>query len=240
MSKKTLGRSSLHLRTEAYHKRMSRLRDERYSFRDIDEFFPEARDDLVRLSFDDRTAQGVETYLKYDTGNKLSWWFSYVLSESKDDVADIHYQGALVKRTGELPRAWDQRHTLNVDANYRLSPKWHFNITGQFRSGWPDTEFTVRRIAREDGSFAYYQDRGVFRGSRVPSYQRLDARINRHFQTSGGRGTVFLHIINLYNHENVIRYDHDIADETTETFRPLIEAEPWFGITPFLGVSWEL
>ena len=232
--------NGLHLRTEGYYKRMSRLRDEHYSFRDIDEFFPEARDDLVRLSFNDRTAKGIESYLKYDTGNKLSWWLSYVLSESQDDVKEIHYDGALVKRTGELPRAWDQRHTLNIDANYRLSEKWHFNLTGQFRSGWPDTEFTVRRIEREDGSFAYYQDRGVFRGSRVPSYQRLDARINRHFQTSRGKSSVFLHVINLYNHENIIRYDHDIADETAESFRPLIEAEPWFGITPFLGMTWEL
>ena len=235
-----LFQNGLHFRAEGYHKRMSDLRDEYYSFRDIDEFFPEARDDLVRLSLRETTATGIETYLKYDTGNKLSWWLSYVLSEAQDDVAEIHYDGRLVKRTGELPRAWDQRHTVNVDANYRHSEKWHFNIAWQYRSGWPNTDFTVKRIQRDDGSFAYYQDRGEFRGSRVPSYQRLDARINRHFHSPSGRCSVFLHIINLYNHENVIRYDHDIAEEDAEGFRPLIEGEPWFGITPFLGVSWQL
>ena len=234
-----LFQNGLSLRAGAYHKRMSNLQDEYYSFHDIDEFFPEARDDLVRLSLDGRTARGIETYLKYDTGNRLSWWLSYVLSEATDDVAEIDYEGTLIKKTGELPRAWDQRHTLNIDANYRLNEAWQFNVAGQYRTGWPDTKFSVGRIQREDGSFAYYQKRGVFRGSRVPFYQRLDLRINRSFQTARGRSAVFLHIINILNHENIIRYDHDIADANEESFRPLIESEAWFGLIPFLGVSWE-
>lgn len=129
---------------------------------------------------------------------------------------------------------------MNIDANYRLNKKWHFNVAGQYHTGWPNTDFTVQRIGREDGTFAYYHDHGLFRGSRVPAYQRLDARVNRHFFTSRGKIAVFLHIINLYNHENVIRYDHDIRQETPDTFRAEIEPETWFGIMPFLGVSWEL
>jgi len=232
-------RNGLSLRAGGYHKRMSKLQDEYYSFHDIDEFFPEARDDLVRLSLNGGTSRGIETYLKYDTGNRLSWWFSYVLSEATDDVAEIHYDGSLEKKTGDLPRAWDQRHTLNIDANYRRSDAWHFNVTWKQRTGWPNTDFTVRRLQREDGSFAYYQKRGVFRGTRVPSYQRLDARINRHFYTSRGKISVFLHIINLLNHKNVIRYDHDLAEESAEIFRAKIERESWFGLTPFIGMSWE-
>ena len=232
-------RNGLSLRSGAYHKRMTKLQDEYYSFHDIDEFFPEARSDLVRLSLKDGTSRGIETYLKYDTGNKLSWWLSYVLSESTDDVAEIHFDGSLIKKTGELPRAWDQRHTLNIDANYRLSDAWHFNVTWKQRSGWPNTDFEVGRLQREDGTFAYYQQRGVFRGTRVPSYQRFDARINRHFYTSRGKTSVFLHVINLLNHENVIRYDHDLAEESAETFRADIESEAWFGRIPFIGMSWE-
>ena len=128
--------NGLSLRAGTYHKRMSKLQDEYYSFHDIDELFPEARDDLVRLSLDGSTSRGIETYLKYDTGNRLSWWLSYVLSEATDDVTDIHYEGTLVKKTGELPRAWDQRHTLNIDANYRLSEAWQFNAAWQHRTGW--------------------------------------------------------------------------------------------------------
>jgi outer membrane receptor protein involved in Fe transport len=231
--------NGLHFRAEGYYKKMSNLRDEYYSFRDIDEFFPEARDDLVRLSLNKATSRGIELFLKYDTGNKFSWWLSYVLSDAKDDVADIHYDGSLEKRTGMLPRAWDQRHTVNIDANYRLNKKWHFNFAWRYRTGWPSTDFTVQRIQRANGSFAYYHDRGVFRGSRVPSYQRLDARINRHFHTSRGKISVFLHVINLYNHENVIRYDHEILESNPDTFRAEIVPETWFSITPFAGFSWE-
>ena len=232
-------RNGLSLRSGAYHKGMSKLQDEYYSFHDIDEFFPEARSDLVRLSLKEGTSRGIETYLKYDTGNKLSWWLSYVLSEVTDDVGEIHFDGSLIKKTGELPRAWDQRHTLNIDANYRLSDAWHFNATWKQRTGWPNTDFEVRRLQREDGTFAYYQKRGVFRGTRVPSYQRLDARINRHFYTSRGKTSIFLHVINLLNHENVIRYDHDLAEESAESFRADIESEAWFGLIPFIGMSWE-
>jgi len=58
--------NGLHFRAEAYHKRISDLQDTYYTFRDIDEFFPEARDDLIQLSFNKTTAQGIELYLKYD------------------------------------------------------------------------------------------------------------------------------------------------------------------------------
>lgn len=231
--------NGLHFRAEGYYKRMSDLRDEYYSFRDIDEFFPEGRDDLIKLSFERATTRGVELYLKYDTGNKFSWWLSYVLSDAKDDITEIQYDGPLVKQIGTHPRIWDQRHTVNLDANYRLNKKWHFNFAWQFRTGWPATDFQVKRIQREDGSFAYYHDFGVFRGTRYPSYQRLDARINRYFYSSKGKITVFLHIINLYNHENISSYDHEIAEQNADSFRARIESETFFGILPFVGVSWE-
>ena len=150
--------NGLSLRAGGYHKRMSKLQDEYYSFHDIDEFFPEARDDLVQLSLHGGTSRGIETYLKYDTGNRLSWWFSYVLSEATDDLAEIHYDGILEKKTGDLPRAWDQRHTFNIDVNYRLNDAWHFNVTWKQRTGWPNIDFTVGRLQREDGSFAYYRN----------------------------------------------------------------------------------
>lgn len=232
-------RDGLHFRAEAYQKKMTNLRDEYYSFRDIDEFFPEARDDLIQLKLNEAHAKGLEFLLKHDTGNMLSWWLSYVLSEATDDVADIVYGGSLEKRTGTLPRAWDQTHTLNLDANYRLNEKWQFNFAWKYRTGWPNTDFTVKRLQRPEGTWAYYHDRGEFRGTRVPSYQRLDARVNRHFYTSKGKISVFLQIINLYNHENVIRYDHDILEQNADTFKAEISPEAWFGITPFIGLSWE-
>lgn len=231
--------NGLQFRAEGYLKRINDLQDIHITFRNIDELFPETRDDLIKLIVDKATTKGIELYLKHDTGNKFSWWLSYVLSEAKDNVTDIQYDGKLVKQTGILPRPWDQRHTVNIDANYRLNKKWHFNFAWQYRTGWPYTPFEVKRIARGDGTFAYYRDNGAYNSLRYPAFHRLDVRINRHFHPSSGKITAFLHIINAYNHTNVNNYDFSILEQNASSFRFEINTETWFGILPFVGVSWE-
>jgi outer membrane cobalamin receptor len=231
--------NGMQFRAEGYVKKISDVQDSYISFRNIDEFFPEARDDLIKLTIDSATTKGIELYLKYDTGNKFSWWLSYVLSKATDNVQDIQYAGRLVKQTGTLPRFWDQRHTINLDLNYRINRNWHINLAWQYRNGWPYTPFEVRRIARGDGSYAHFHDYGLFNGNRYPAYHRLDTRINKHFFTSRGKITIFLHIINLYNHVNVNNYDFSVLESTADTFRFEIDTETWFGILPFAGVSWE-
>jgi outer membrane receptor protein involved in Fe transport len=231
--------NGLQVRAEGYLKRSSNLPASYITFRNIDEFFPETRDDLIKLDIDEATAKGIELSAKYDTGNKFSWWLSYVLSEVTDNVSDLHYSGPLVHQTGRLPRPWDQRHTINLYVNYRPNKKWHFNIAWQYRSGWPYTPFEVERIARSDGTFAYYHDFGLFDSLRYPAYHRLDIRINRHYFKKKGKMTIFLHIINAYNHKNVNNYDHSILEQNADNFRYEIDTETWFPILPFIGVSWE-
>jgi hypothetical protein len=177
--------------------------------------------------------------VKHDTGNKFSWWLSNVLSEATDHVTDVQYEGPLLHRSGTLPRFWDQRHTANLDVNFRPNRKWHFNFAWQYRNGWPYTPFIVARIARGDGTFAYYHDYGLFNSRRYPAFHRLDVRINRQFYSSSRRVTVFLHIINAYNHENINNYDSSILEESADGFRHEIDTETWFPILPFVGVSWE-
>ncbi|MFC1585405.1 TonB-dependent receptor plug domain-containing protein [Fibrobacterota bacterium] len=229
----------LHLRTETYYKRITDVPDYWHTFANIDEFYPEARDDRIKVEVDNAEARGIEFLLKHKAAKKLTWWVSYVLSEAEENVRDVKYDGRLVKTTGWKPRAWDQRHSLSIDANYKLSKKWYFNLAWQYRSGWPYTEYTVERIQRPDNTFAYYHDYGEFNAGRYPAYHRLDVRINRHFHTRKGIISAFLHVINLYNRENVYAYDHEVVSESATDFRALIEPEPFFGILPFAGVNWE-
>lgn len=231
--------NGLQFRAEGYLKKISDLQDYYVTFANIDEFFPETRDDLIKLTRDKATTKGIELYVKHDTGNKFSWWLSYGLSEATDHVTDLQYEGPLLQRTGTLPRFWDQRHTANLDVNFRPNRKWHFNFAWQYRNGWPYTPFTVARIARGDGTFAYYHDYGLFNSRRYPAFHRLDVRINRQFYSSSRRVTVFLHIINAYNHENINNYDSSILEESADGFRHEIDTETWFPILPFVGVSWE-
>jgi outer membrane cobalamin receptor len=231
--------NGIQVRAEGYLKDISDVPNTYVTFRNIDEFFPETRDDLIKLIIDKSTTKGIELYAKYDTGNKFSWWLSYVLSDATDDLLAIDYEGPLVHRTGMVPRPWDQRHTINLDVNYRPNRKWHFNLAWQYRSGWPYTPFEVKRIARGDSTFAHYRDNGLYNSLNYPAYHRMDIRINRHFYSSRGKITVFLHVINVYNHENVNNYDFSILNENAEDFRFEIDTETWFPILPFIGVSWE-
>jgi len=229
----------IELRVEAYHKRMSEVPLKYTSFANIDEFFPEARDDLIALKIDRAEASGIELFLKYDPGRKLSYWASYVLSRAQEEVVRIDYEGRLVENLGMLPRRWDQRHTINLDLNYHLNEKWDFNAAWSYRSGWPFTNFIVKRLPRDDGTYAYYHDYGKYNDSRYPPYHRLDLRINRHYKLSRGRLNVFLHVINLYARENIDNYDHEITYQDDQTFKWIYAPETWFGITPFLGLDWE-
>lgn len=231
--------NGLQLRAEGYYKRISDLQDDYITFRNIDEFLPETRDDLIKLVIDNATTKGIELYAKYDAGKKVSAWFSYVLSDATDNVSDLQFAGPLVHRTGEIPRSWNQRHTINADLNYRPSRQWEFNFAWQYHSGWPYTPFEVQRIARDDGTFAYYHDYGVYNSKTYPAYHRLDVRTNKHFYTSGGKITAFLHIINTLNHQNVNNFDYSILEQDANTFSAEIDTETWFGILPFVGVSWE-
>ena len=151
--------NGISVRTEGYLKRMTRVSDRYVTLGgDIDEFYPESRNDLVRLEIDEGTARGLEIYLKRDTGGKFSWWSSYILSDAEDDVRAITTVAPITERLGTQPRSWDQKHTINLDVNYRPNPGWHFNMAWHYRSGWTFTDFEVDRIQRDDGTFAYFQD----------------------------------------------------------------------------------
>lgn len=231
--------NGLQLRAEGYIKNNSNVPDAFYTFANIDEFFPEARDDLFKVSFDKSTAKGLELYLKYNTGNAITWWVSYVLSEVKETYTDLQYPGIINLKSATQPRPWDQRHTINADVNYRLNKYWYFNISWQYHSGWPYTPFLVKRKARDDGTYAYYHAFTSFNAARYPDYQRMDLRVNRYFYPWDDKITLYLQIINLYNQKNISSYDHDIENESTDTFTSRTAKETWLQFTPFIGINWE-
>ena len=182
---------------------------------------------------------GLEFYFKYDTGNKISLWASYVLAYNKDDIKDIVFEGRLNGKNGIFPRSCDQRHTVYFDFNYRPSKKWHCNFSWQYHTGWPYTGYHFESQARPDGTIAFYEVYGGFKGSRYPAYHRLDIRINRHFNTAHGRFTTFLQVINVYNRKNIQAIDVDVVENQSGKFDIVQDNEYWFGLMPALGISWD-
>lgn len=234
------------LRLEAYYKDIPKINPIYQNLRDPLEVFPEARNDVVKLNINGRTAKGIELFLKYDMGEKISWWFSYALAKSEDDIKSIEFDGLVTARTGKVPRTTNQLHTIYADMNYRPNPKWHFSLSWQFYNGWHRTNYHYNTRTLPDGRLIFYPVHEVYNGVAYPSYHRMDLRVNRHFQLKKGKISAFLHIINLYNHKNLRKFDIGATDADDNLvpdgnggyITPRGD-KYWFGFLPVIGVSWE-
>jgi len=179
-------------------------------------------------------------------GKEISWWFSYSLAKAEENIKNLEYDGLLIKRTGNLPRINNQLHTIYCDVNYRPNEKWHFNLSWQYYNGWPLTTYSYTFQILTNGDLFFYPVHNGFRDDEYPAYHRMDLRINRHFNFAFGRISTFLHIINLYNRENLKKFDLEVLDDTEHIvsdgqggYKTFEGHQNWFGITPVIGVSWE-
>ncbi len=132
-------------------------------------------------------ARGVELLVRRQSPNGWSGWASYALGYSR-------YHDATTGETfwGD----YDQRHTVNLYALYRISDR--MSASARFRSGsnFPATGYWEAR-----GSDHFVSDRR--NELRVPVYSRLDFRANRTFTWSQKRLTLFVEALNTYGRSNV-------------------------------------
>ena len=128
--------NGLNLRLEAYYKKISDLRPDHRTFSNTIELFPEVQEDLFSLTFNGAKSRGVEFYLKYDQGRKISCWSSYALAFAGENVQNLIYRGEVYSLEDPLiPNRYDQRHTFYLDFNYRPGRNWHLNVSWQYHSG---------------------------------------------------------------------------------------------------------
>lgn len=236
-------------RLDAYTKDITRMSDTHQNLRDPWEVFPEARNDDVLLQRKGATSKGVELFLKYDQGKKLSWWLSYARARAEESITAIDYDGLLVKQTGALRRINNQDHTIYADINYRPSAPWHINLSWQYYTGWPLTTYTY--VANRPYSETPAPDlhmaatHNLFRGQDYPAYHRMDIRINRDLRLGDGTLKVYLHVINVYNRENLRKFDVDSTDDGQlvadgqGSYQYFQDNTTWFGRIPVVGVSWD-
>ncbi len=237
----------INLRAEMYYKDVKNLSPILTNLRDHLESYPEARNDLVKIDFNGSKSKGVELFLRYDEGKKISWWLSYALAKATDDIKNIEYNGLLITRTGEVPRLNNQTHTVYADINYKPTKSWYFNMSWQLYYGWPRTNYTYRYQTLDNGDLHFYAVHDEYNGTTYPPYHRLDLRINRAFETEkSGTITAFLHIINVYNRKNLKKYDLDARNDQGElsldingNYVPFGDNKYWLGILPVVGVKWD-
>jgi hypothetical protein len=133
------------------------------------------------------TSRGIELLVSRRSPLGLSGWAAYSYGRARQ----------LDTERGE--RFWsdfDQRHTFNVLAAYRLSGKTSMAAT--FRSG---SNFPVPGyLAETNGRLLVASERNQVR---LPPYARLDLRADRQFQYLGRPLTFFVEARNALNRANL-------------------------------------
>jgi hypothetical protein len=131
-------------------------------------------------------ARGIELTLQRRSANKLTGWVSYAYSRT--ELTDA--------QTGlTFPSDADQRHTVNVYGSYRLSETWNFSSEWRYGSGQP-----VPGFFRQVGAGYFLTD--VRNTTRLPSYNRLDLRVNKAFLFEKWKLTLNGEVINVTNSNN--------------------------------------
>lgn len=222
--------AGLHLRLEAYERRVRRPRPHWDNVVDTGGALPELDGDRVRLDPVRQQARGAEIILERRGAEKLAWSASYAFARAEETLAT----GETVRR----PR--DQRHTVYVDVTYTPNPQWQFSFAWQYHTGWPTTELTFFSAPLAGGGTTVLNRLGPVYGLALPDYMRLDLRAQRRFQLSHGTLRAFIDVFNVLDRENTINYKYSVSSgpggQVKVTRRT---GDTLFPRLPSIGLTWD-
>jgi len=203
---KSTSRGSLDsLRIEAYRRPVRNPRPRYENLFEAFDPFPEGNFDRVRIEPESSLAEGVELLARGRATTRLDWLLNYALASTTDRIDGQ-----------DVPRRTDQRHTVNLDANYRVAAHWNLNLALNYRSAWPTTPLTLEHRLGSDGNPESVPVLGAVNSERLPGYGRLDLRVSREWQKSGGALSFFFDAHNLSGRRNVAGLDVAIDAKTGE------------------------
>ncbi len=169
-------------------------------------------------------ARGAEVVLRRDAADGFSGFAGYAFSR-------LTYT-----QTGTGESFWgdaDQRHTVSLYGNYRLSSRTSVSVRYRYGSNYPITGYIGEPSAAMgqppviDGQPLFYGLSTERNALRLPAYSRLDVRADRAFTWSSRRLVVFVDVANVLNHENLrsTSYGIDRAGrvfDATESLLPIV------------------
>jgi hypothetical protein len=169
-------------------------------------------------------ARGIEAVVRRDAADGFSGWAGY-------GYGRLRYVN---EQTGE--QFWadaDQRHTLSLYGNYRLSSRSSVSARFRYGSNYPIAGY-IGAAQASLGTNPLIDGRPLFSSLvserntlRLPAYARLDVRADRAFNWSGRRLVLFIDVANVLNRTNLrnASYSLDRAGrvfETTESLMPIV------------------
>jgi Carboxypeptidase regulatory-like domain/TonB-dependent Receptor Plug Domain len=176
-------------------------------------------------------SSGLELQAQRRSPNGLSGWVSYTVGHTTDTD----------ESTGERFDAdFDQRHAVNLYALYRLTNRTNVSLKVRAATNFPVRGY-IEELPGTPGSpvpadqparYAISEARNT---ARLPPYARVDVRVNHVFAVPRGRLTLYVELMNVFDHTNwrtgtgVIRQDGEIAG----LMKPLVP------FVPSAGLLWE-
>jgi hypothetical protein len=143
-------------------------------------------------------AQGVDVMVSRRSPTGVTGWIAYTYAHTRfhDPVSNETFDGD-----------FDQRHTLNMFVEARLSYRLAVNARWRYGSNFPFTGyFTGTPDDLKLGS--------IRNQVRLPPYSRLDVRANRTFTFDKRRLTLFIEVMNVLNHSNVAQFTGSVNSAT--------------------------
>jgi outer membrane receptor protein involved in Fe transport len=216
------------LRVELYDRRMPNPRPLYINLEQELEIFPEATEDRFRFEADRARAHGLEIFLDRRAGTRWAWSASYVLARAEDEL-DGRW----------IPRRFDQRHTVSLNATYRPNRHWNLTAGWRYHTGWPATSWTWDVTPLSSGWNWWDRRFGALRGERLPAYHRLDLRVTRDFVVAGNALHAFVDLFNVYDRTNLGSFDYNGNFVDNQVFVSQVNGQEMLPLLPTFGFRYE-
>jgi hypothetical protein len=163
-------------------------------------------------------SRGFEIFLQRVSANRLTGWISYAYghSQMRDGVDHINF-----------PSDFDQRHSVNIYAGYRLRPSVNLSVRSVFGTGFPLPGF----LTQVGNSYYLTTQRN---GARLGNYERTDVRVNKNWTKVKWKTTLYGEVVNITNQTNY-RFD-SFNGYTASTHQAYITLDKLFPVLPSLGI----
>jgi hypothetical protein len=128
----------------------------------------------------------------------------------------------------------DQRHTVSLYGNYRLSSRSSVSARFRYGSNYPIAGYIGTAPSSLGNNPSIEGGRPLFSSLvserntlRLPAYSRLDVRADRAFNWSGRRLVLFVDVANVLNRTNLRNSSYSVdragrVFDTTESLMPIV------------------
>jgi hypothetical protein len=165
-------------------------------------------------------ARGIEALVRRDAPGGLSGWVGYAYARhryTQSTPPESFWANA------------DQRHTLSLYGNYRLSSRTGVSAKFRYGSNYPLLGYVTLHpdAPLVDGQPLFHAITNVRNTERLPAYARLDVRGDRAFNWSGRRLVLFVEVANILNRANLRNTPYGVdrsgrVQGATEALMPIV------------------